>query len=86
MLKNVLNSALVWRCYELKDFYSLGFVIRRMYFNPYGILLLPDFHDHSRHSKTKILLQLDDDSLCFLPTYAKLLSTTNKCNMKFLHS
>lgn len=69
--EHVELSALIWRCNEVK--YSPASIIRCLYFNPYGILLLPYFHDHSKHSKNKILLQLDDDSLCFLPMYAKLL-------------
>lgn len=73
--EHVQLSAFIWCCYaSIKYFYSTASIIKSLYFNPYGILLLPYFHDHSRHSKNKILLQLDDGSLCFLPMYAKLLS------------
>lgn len=41
--------------------------------------------DHSRHSKNKILSQLDGDSFCSLPLYAKLLSKRLNHNKLLQH-
>lgn len=47
------HPALSWDCYKVKYFYSPASVIRSLYFNPFGILLLPYFHYHSIRSKKK---------------------------------
>lgn len=70
MLKNMLKSA-PWLDTVMC---SPVFTIKSLYFNLYGVFLPCCICDHSRHSKNKILIQLDGDSFCFLPLYAKLLS------------
>lgn len=73
VLKNTLNS-LPWSdtVVRLNIFIPLP-LLKWHYVSIHMVLLItPCFHDHSRHNKDKIILQLEDDSLCFLPTCAKL--------------